>query len=185
MLFHYVKISCKQRVYFLAVCIVGFAYITTCTANKLFDNIGHENLATNSMIQELVQRMDHMESGEKSHIKSLAKLKIEHQLEIDGLKQELGKHKGQIVVLQKKSSGQARLISKLLRHVQLRSMSPGPGSHDSISVPSVPSGKDEKKQKIAVGNEVTRIRRVENEIMVTFTVGLTHLFLHAPALIRT
>ncbi|XP_060572135.1 uncharacterized protein LOC132730271 [Ruditapes philippinarum] len=166
--------------YFLAVCIVGFAYITTCTANELFDNIGHENLATNSMIQELVQRMDHMESREKGHIKALAELEIKHQLEIDGLKQELAKHKGQIVVLQKKSSGQARLISKLLRHVQLRSMSPGPGSRDSISVPSVPSGKDEnKKQKIAVEYEVNRIRRVENEIMVAFTVGLTHHLFHA------
>jgi hypothetical protein len=139
--------------YFLAVCIVGFAYITTCTANELFDNIGHENLATNSMIQELEQRMDHVESREQSHIEALAELEIKHKLEIDGLKQELAKHKGQIVVLQKKSSGQARLISKLLRHVQLRSMSPRSGSRDSISVPSVPSGKDEKTQKIAFGNE--------------------------------
>jgi hypothetical protein len=103
------------------------------------------------MIQELVERMNDMESREKSHIKSLAELKIEHQLEINGLKQELAKHKGQIAVLQKKSSGQARLISKLLRRIQLRSMSPakesGPGSSASLSVPS-DEDEDPKQQII-------------------------------------
>ena len=103
----------------------AFSFIVICGAEESLDANNYEQSLSSSVIKSLVERMNDMETREASHIKALEELKWEHRLEIDGLKREIARQNEQLNYLQKKISGQARLLSKLLRRVHPRSMSPG------------------------------------------------------------
>ncbi|XP_045206771.2 complement C1q tumor necrosis factor-related protein 3-like [Mercenaria mercenaria] len=101
--------------------------------------------------------------------KSLKNWKEAIEKEIDELKQELTNQKDEIKSLHKKSIGQDRLISRLLRRTKARAGSSAPASEDNV----------EEVQKISVQSNVNRIKRSMNKATVAFTAGLTHIFDHA------
>ncbi|XP_045206770.2 uncharacterized protein LOC123559013, partial [Mercenaria mercenaria] len=154
--------------------ILHFVWIASLEANQKdypFGDIVNSPTANDRIIQDLIKRVEVLEARDRSHVQVLEQLERSHKKEIDELKQELTNQKDEIKILRKKSIGQDRMISRLMRHMKVPAGSSAPDSEDI----------GDKVQQISVESKVNRIRRGENEVAVAFTAGLTHTFSHAGA----
>lgn len=146
----------KHNMYSL-IFLLSFAVVSAISGSQIFDYTDYERPMSISVIQALIERMNEMETREESLIKAIGELKREHQIEIDGLKREIVRQNDELKYLQKKMSGQARLLSHLARRFQPSSSSPrkesSPGSSAAISVSYDRSAEDKRKKSIeSTGN---------------------------------